>query len=89
MPDLTLYLDVRPEVGLTRIRSAGGREINRLDLEDLSFHQKVREGYLLLAQRHPERIVTINAEQPPQQVLAQALEETEKRLKGFSHFRVK
>lgn len=89
MPDLTLYLDVRPEVGLTRIRSAGGREINRLDLEDLSFHQKVREGYLLLAQRHPERIVTINAEQPPQQVLAQALQETEKRLKGFSHFRVK
>ena len=89
MPDLTLYLDVRPEIGLERIRSAGGREINRLDLEGLSFHRKVREGYLLLAERHPERIAAINAEQPPERVLEQALKETEKRLKGFSPFRVK
>jgi len=89
MPDLTLYLDVTPEIGLTRIRSAGGREINRLDLEDLSFHRKVREGYLLLADRHPDRFVTIDAEQPPERVLEQALQETDKRLKGFSRFRVK
>lgn len=83
MPDLTLYLDVRPEIGLERIRSAGGREINRLDLEHLAFHRKVREGYLLLAERHPDRIVTIDAEQPPERVLEQALKETEIRLKGF------
>jgi dTMP kinase len=83
MPDLTLYLDVRPEIGLERIRSAGGREINRLDLESIDFHRKVREGYLLLAERHPDRIVTIDAEQPPERVLELALKETEKRLKGF------
>lgn len=83
MPDLTLYLDVRPEIGLERIRSAGGREINRLDLESVSFHRKVREGYLLLAERHPDRIVTIDAEQPPERVLGQVLKETKKRLKGF------
>jgi dTMP kinase len=83
LPDLTLYLDVRPEIGLERIRTAGGREINRFDLEDLSFHRKVREGYLLLAERHPDRIVTIDAEQPPERVLEQALNETEKRIKGF------
>ncbi|AGA59762.1 thymidylate kinase [Thermobacillus composti KWC4] len=89
LPDLTLYLDVRPEIGLARVRSDHGREINRLDLEDLTFHRKVREGYLLLTRRFSDRIVTINAEQPPEQVLAQALQETEKRFKGFSHFRVK
>ena len=83
MPDLTLYLDVRPEIGLDRIRSAGSREINRLDLEELSFHRKVREGYLLLAERHSDRIVTIDAEQSRERVLEQALHETKKRIKGF------
>ena len=83
LPDLTLYLDARPEIGLGRIRSAGGREINRLDLEDLEFHRKVREGYLVLAERHPDRIVTIDAEQPPERVLELAIKETAGRIKGF------
>jgi dTMP kinase len=61
LPDLTLYLDVDPEVGLKRIRSDAGREINRLDLEELSFHQRVREGYKLLAERFADRMVTIEA----------------------------
>lgn len=60
-PDLTLYLDVDPELGLNRIREHGGREINRLDLESLAFHQKVREGYLEVIRRFPERIVIIDA----------------------------
>ena len=84
LPDLTLYLDVRPEIGLARVRSDHGRKINRLDLEDLSFHRKVREGYLLLTRKFPERIVTIDAEQPLERVLELALKETEKRLKGFN-----
>jgi dTMP kinase len=61
LPDLTIYLDVDPEVGLKRIHSHDGREINRLDLEELSFHQKVQEGYRKLAERFSERIVTIEA----------------------------
>jgi dTMP kinase len=60
-PDLTIYLDVDPEVGLKRIHEHGNREINRLDLEALTFHQRVREGYLQLLGRFPERIVNINA----------------------------
>lgn len=89
MPDLTLYLDVPPEVGLERIRSAGQREINRLDLEDLSFHRKVREGYRMLAKQFPDRIIVIDAERPPEQVLEQALQETARRIKGISPSRVK
>jgi dTMP kinase len=61
MPDLTIYLDVFPETGISRIHSHSGREINRLDLEALSFHQKVREGYLKLVERFPDRIVQIDA----------------------------
>lgn len=60
-PDLTLYLDVDPEVGLERIRAHGSREINRLDLESLSFHRKVREGYLKVIEMFPDRIVRIDA----------------------------
>lgn len=65
MPDLTLYLDITPEAGLRRIHASEeeGREINRLDLEALSFHQLVREGYLHLHRTEPERIVKLNAEQ--------------------------
>lgn len=62
-PDLTIYLDVDPEIGLRRINENADREVNRLDLESLAFHQKVREGYLELERRFPARIVKINANQ--------------------------
>lgn len=62
MPDLTLWLDVSPEVGLSRIHADTGREVNRLDLEKKEFHQKVQEGYRQLLARFPDRIVTINAD---------------------------
>jgi len=61
MPDLTIYFDIEPELGLGRINKNSGREVNRLDLENLEFHQKVREGYLLLLERFPDRIVKIDA----------------------------
>ncbi|MDF2935917.1 MAG: tmk, partial [Paenibacillaceae bacterium] len=64
MPDLTLWLDIDPEVGLSRIHQDKDREINRLDLEGRSFHNKVREGYAILHSRYPERIVRIDAGQP-------------------------
>ncbi|KAA9003574.1 dTMP kinase [Paenibacillus spiritus] len=63
-PDLTVYLDIPPEDGLARINASGQREVNRLDLESLAFHKRVREGYLLLAKKHPERIVTLDANRP-------------------------
>ncbi|HWO76074.1 MAG TPA: dTMP kinase [Bacillus sp. (in: firmicutes)] len=62
MPDLTIYFDIRPEIGMERIQKHKGREVNRLDLEKMEFHEKVREGYQIVANRFPERIVTVNAE---------------------------
>jgi dTMP kinase len=60
MPDLTILLDLDPEIGLQRIRD-NNREQNRLDMEELSFHRKVREGYLFLADKFPERFVVVDA----------------------------
>lgn len=70
MPDVTLYLDIEPEVGLARIDAHDGREVNRLDLENLEFHRKVREGYFLLKEQFPERFRVIDASMKQEDVLA-------------------
>lgn len=74
MPELTLYFDVSPEVGLERINATRGREVNRLDLEGLRFHKLVQEGYQLAIARDPERFIIIDAEQNPDQVYQAAME---------------
>lgn len=63
LPDLTILFDLEPAVGLARIHAHNGREVNRLDKEGLAFHEKVREGYHLVAKKYPERIHMINASQ--------------------------
>ncbi|WP_079504169.1 dTMP kinase [Mesobacillus jeotgali] len=72
MPKMTLYFDVAPEIGLERINQNKGREVNRLDMEKLEFHQKVREGYLMLAKRFSDRIVKIDASRELEAVYEQA-----------------
>lgn len=69
MPDLTIYLDVTPEVGLERINADKDREVNRLDLEDLSFHYRIKKGYHELVKRYPERFAVINADQTKEEVV--------------------
>lgn len=72
-PDLTLYLRVEPEIGLSRIK-ANSRETNRLDKEQIDFHQRVVEGYDQLLKAHPERIKLIDASQPIDAVLEECIE---------------
>lgn len=73
MPDLTLLLDIDPAIGLKRIHDDEGREYNRLDKENLDFHNKVREGYKQLAKRFPERIIMIDANRPLDEVYDDAI----------------
>ena len=54
LPDITFFIDIPAEVGLSRIQHR--HKIDRLDLEKEAFHQKVRQGYLLVAQKYPDRI---------------------------------
>jgi dTMP kinase len=68
MPDLTIYIDLDPNIGLSRIKQ-NRRELNRLDMEKIQFHQKVREGYLIVAEMFPERIVTIDGDRTVEEIL--------------------
>lgn len=56
-PDLVVLLDIAPEQGLARKQSRK----DRFELEDLSFHRRVREGYLKIAADDPDHWLTIDA----------------------------
>ena len=73
-PDLTLLFDIDPELGLARIAANSDREVNRLDLEEIEFHKKVRNTFLELAKRYPERFVVIDASQSREEVAKKTLE---------------
>lgn len=69
-PDFTLYLDVQPEVGLSRARGRG--ELDRIELEALSFFERTRDRYLSFAEKD-ERIIVIDAMQEMADVQAKIL----------------
>lgn len=76
-PLLTLFLDVYPNQGLERVRKSRKTDsagLDRIESESALFHEEVRRAYLLLAEKEPERIVTIDANQPLEAVCDQALE---------------
>ena len=64
-PDLTFLLDLPPEDGLARQAALKGRQPDRLEQEDISFHTRVREGYLDFARRDPDRYHVVDATQEP------------------------
>ncbi|HEY0402268.1 MAG TPA: dTMP kinase, partial [Blastococcus sp.] len=67
-PDLTVLLDLPPEVGLARAR---GRAVaDRLESESLDFHQRVRQTFLALAESDPDRYLVVNARQTPDEIAA-------------------
>jgi dTMP kinase len=67
-PDLTLYLDIKPETGLARARNRG--ELDRIETESLAFFQRTRARYLELVQQDPHCYI-IDAEQSLEKVTAQ------------------
>ena len=73
-PDLTLLFDIKPEIGLERIAKNANREVNRLDLEKIEFHNKVRQTFLDLSKRYPERFVVIDASQSREKVAEDTLQ---------------
>lgn len=67
-PDLTLLFDLESEEGLKRIEKNKGREVNRLDLEKLEFHKKVRDNFHALAKKYSTRYIIIDASKPLNEV---------------------
>ena len=70
-PDFTILLDAPIELGLERVAKRG--ESNRFETEKLEFFNKVREGYLYLAEKHPERIYSVDAVQNMDAVTADVM----------------
>jgi len=61
MPDLTVYLDIDAATGLARKQGGPAEEWNRFEQKQLDFHQRVRQGYLELADAEPARWLVIDA----------------------------
>lgn len=72
MPDLTIYMDVDPQVGIKRIANRSGKD--RLDNEKLAFHQKVHEGYAIVNKMFKDRIISVDANQDADTVYNAMLE---------------
>jgi dTMP kinase len=61
-PDLTILLDIKAEAGLKR--AAQAHAADRVEKKGIGFHNRVRQGYLILAKRYPERIKLIQSVGP-------------------------
>jgi dTMP kinase len=68
LPDLTIYLTVTPQVGIKR--KSAQKELDRLERENLGFHEKVYQGYQKVVEMFPDRIVAIDGERDAQAVIA-------------------
>ncbi len=75
-PDITLYLDISPEIGLSRASARG--DLDRIEQEKMDFFERVHSKYCELASNDP-RIITIDASQPMEKVH----QDIEKSLKSF------
>ncbi len=73
LPHLTLYLDVDPIVGLKRAQGSS-QSIDKIESEEITFHQKIRTAFHQIAKEEPSRFRIIDASQPREHVLKQALE---------------
>ncbi|MDD3999762.1 MAG: dTMP kinase [Bacilli bacterium] len=73
LPKLTFYIDLKPEIGLSRIKNSR-RVPDRLDLETAYFHKNVRSGYLKIAEMFTDRIRIIDGNRPVDVVKEEILE---------------
>jgi dTMP kinase len=83
-PQLTLFLDVDPEIGLKRTQKlakeqAASGHFDRIEAQTLQFHRIVQEAFRKIAKQEPDRVLTIDANQPQAAVFKQAVQAIEKR----------
>ena len=67
-PDMTILLNIDPEVGLARIMANRQDEVNRLDLEGMNFHKLVHEGYEIIKEKYAERFTLVDGNNTPEVV---------------------
>lgn len=88
-PDITVLIDCEPETGLERARrridaTSGPRE-ERFELEAMEFHQRVRKGYLALAEKEPQRFSLIDGSAPVEDIASAIADLVQKKLQEKHH----
>lgn len=84
MPDLTIFIDIAPEKCLARLKKAR-KNGAQVDLESLDFHNRVREGYVIIQKLFKDRIVRINGDQPLEKLAKEVYEAIDVFLRGRSN----
>ena len=62
-PDLTILIDLAPEIGLARVHARNDGQLDRMEKEAIEFFQAVRQGYLNLAKSEPQRFLVLDGSQ--------------------------
>ena len=77
-PDLTFVMDIAPEIGLKRADTRAGE--TTFEAKDITFHEKIRQGFLTIAHDYPARCVIIDATQDADAIAAQILHHVKKKM---------
>jgi len=88
VPNLTILFDLDPRIGLERINKNKDREINRLDLAKLEFHDKIREGYKLVADKFKDRIVIVDVSKTFEEVVEEVYNLIRNKLEEHKYERI-
>lgn len=78
-PDVTVLLDIDPQIALARAKARG--DANHFEAMDLSFHIKIREGFLALAKQNPARFLVIDANKEVDELHAEVVSKIVQRTK--------
>lgn len=71
-PNLTIYLDIDPEIGLQRVKEATGRK-DQIEAADVAIHQKIRDSFLDIGRKNPTRFQIIDGAKSKEEVFQEAL----------------
>ena len=70
-PDLTILIDLPPEIGLARVHARSDGQLDRMENEAIEFFQAVRQGYLDLAKSEPKRFLVLDGSQTVEELETQ------------------
>ena len=76
-PDLTILIDLPPEIGLARVHARSDGQLDRMEKEAIGFFQAVRQGYLDLAKSEPKRFLVLDGSQSVEELEAQIWQKVE------------
>ena len=77
MPDLTILIDLPPEIGLARVHARSDGQLDRMEKEAIEFFQAVRQGYLDLAKSEPKRFLVLDGSQSVEELETQIWQKVE------------